>query len=55
MRLHDYISNLITNSVSFESKYYKYNRGNLIILLYVRYNKISRNKKKLDENISDYL
>ncbi len=55
MRLYNYISNLIINSVSFELEYYEYNKGNLTILLYVRYNEMSRNKKKLNKNIFNYL
>ena len=55
MRLHDYIFNLITNTVNFKLKHYQYNNRNPTILLYVQYNKILRNEKKLNKNISNYL
>jgi len=55
MRLHNYIFNLITNIMNFELEYYYYNNRNPTILSYVRYDETSRNEKKSDKNISDYL
>ncbi len=54
MRLHDYISNFIINIINFELKYCQHDNRNPTILLYVRYNEILRNEKKLKKNISNY-
>ncbi len=54
MRLHNYILNFISDIMNFELKYYQYNNRNSTILLYVRYNEISENKKKLNKNIFNH-
>ncbi len=41
--------------MSFKSKYYQHDNRNLTILSYVRYNEISKNERKLNKNIFNYI